>query len=84
MNRYKIVGNEIEIYFDTKPSAEIRTEMKSIKIWWNPDKKCWHSKNTPEVLALAKKLCEFKDTNIKSIPNNTARCCYYNSIDNFC
>ena len=57
MPRYEINGNNLEIYFEGKPSAEIRSQMKAIGIWWNPDKECWSRDNNPERLALAKRLC---------------------------
>lgn len=34
--------NSREIYFDGKPSDEIRTALKSLKLRWNPKKKCWY------------------------------------------
>ena len=58
MIKFEIVGDEVELYFDEKPSDETRTEMKALKIWWNPDKKCWYGRKSSEVLALAKRLCE--------------------------
>ena len=57
MAHFEIVGDEVELYFDSKPSNDTRTEMKAIRIWWNPAKRCWHGKNSPQVLALAKRLC---------------------------
>lgn len=48
MARYEIVGDEVELYFDGKPSYGTRTEMKALRIWWNPDKMCWHGKNSSE------------------------------------
>lgn len=88
MARYEIVGDEVELYFDKKPSDGTRTEMKAIKIWWNPDKMCWHGKNTKEVLALAQRLCAgvvtAPDEDVNLVPvSDTARCCYYNSVETF-
>ena len=48
MARYEIVGDEVELYFDGKPSYGTRTEMKALRIWWNPDKMWWHGKNSSE------------------------------------
>lgn len=31
-----------EVYFDDKPSAEIIDNLKSLKMKWNPKKKCWY------------------------------------------
>lgn len=57
MPRYEISGNQLKIYFDGKPSAEIRNSMKAIGIWWNPGEKCWGREATPERVEYAKKLC---------------------------
>lgn len=57
MPRYEISGNQLKIYFDGKPSPEIRNSMKAIGIWWNPGEKCWWREATSERVALAKKLC---------------------------
>jgi hypothetical protein len=82
MSRYEIVGDEVELYFDRKPSYGTRTEMKAHRIWWNPDKMCWHGKNSSEVLSLAKRLCSAeKDEQLKESTN--ARCCYYASVEDF-
>ena len=91
MAHFEIVGDEIELYFDGRPSYSARAEMKAIRIWWNPNKMCWHGKNTPEVLALAKRLCGGEAA---PEPNSgapvgqkraidRARCCYYNSVEKF-
>lgn len=88
MIKFKIVEDEVELYFDEKPSDETRTEMKALKIWWNPDKKCWYGRNSSEVLALAKRLCEkHADEQIEQVVKTSkiacARCCYYGSVENF-
>lgn len=91
MTHFEIVGDEVELYFDCKPSYDTRTEMKAIRIWWNPGKKCWHGRNSPEVLALAKKLCGDVASSapahakpaVPDLPTNTARCCYNNSVESF-
>lgn len=46
MAHYKInkEQNEIELYFDDFPDEELRNKMKSLKLGWNPNKKCWHTK----------------------------------------
>lgn len=88
MARYEIVGDEVELYFDGKPSYGTRTEMKALRIWWNPEKKCWHGKNSSEVFTLAKRLCG-NDEGTQAIPvmvpsvSTSARCCYYASVDEF-
>ena len=88
MARYEIVGDEVELYFDGKPSYGTRTEMKALRIWWNPDKMCWHGKNSSEVLALAKRLCgDDKEEQVTPVAvpsvSTSARCCYYASVDEF-
>ena len=83
---FEIVGDEVELYFGSKPSNDVRTEMKAIRIWWNPAKKCWHGKNSPQVLALAKRLCEdgaAAPAPASTLPMDTARCCYYSSVEAF-
>ena len=59
MTYFKHIGNEIELVFlEGKPfKRKLRTQMKALRIWWNPNKMCWHGKNTPAVLALAQSLC---------------------------
>lgn len=57
MPRYEISGNQLKIYFDGKPSVEIRSSMKAIGIWWNPGEKCWGREATPERVEFAIKLC---------------------------
>lgn len=48
--------NGIELTFDEKPSATVRTQMKSLGFRWHGVKKFWYAKQTKERLALAKKL----------------------------
>lgn len=88
MARYEIVGGEVELYFDGKPSLGIRTEMKALRIWWNPDKMCWHGKNSSEVLALARRLFgDAEETQAVHLVlpslSTSARCCYYASVEDF-
>ena len=91
MAHFEIVGDEVELYFDSKPSNDVRAEMKAIRIWWNPAKKCWHGKNSPQVLALAKRLCGEKAAPSSApavsvspeFPMDWARCCYHNSVEAF-
>lgn len=52
--------NSREIYFSGKPSEEVRTALKNLKLRWNPKKSCWYgfatesaiiaviTENTPE------------------------------------
>ena len=87
MAHFELVGDEVELYFDRKPSNDVRTEMKAIRIWWNPAKMCWHGKNSPQVLALAKRLCEDGAAAVlapaSTLPMDTARCCYHSSVEAF-
>lgn len=62
MPRYEISGNQLKIYFEGKPSEEIRNKMKSIEIWWNPTERCWGREARPERVDLAKKLCAEADS----------------------
>ena len=34
--------NSNEIYFDTKPAAEVLTALRGLKMRWNPKKGCWY------------------------------------------
>ena len=37
--------NGVELYFDgVFPDEELRNKMKSLKLRWNPNKKCWYTK----------------------------------------
>lgn len=59
MTTYTITDdNKIEIDFHgVKPSAEIRSKMKAVKIWWDPSRMIWHGFNNDETLAVAKEIC---------------------------
>ena len=50
--------NKIEIDFHgVKPSAAIRSKMKAVKIWWDPDRMIWHGFNNEETLAVVIEIC---------------------------
>lgn len=50
--------NKIEIDFHgVKPSAAIRSKMKAVKIWWDPNRMIWHGFCNEETLAVAKDIC---------------------------
>ena len=87
MAHFEIIGDEVELYFDRNPSNDVRTEMKTARIWWNPAKRCWHGKNSPQVLALAKRLCGDGAVVVPApaspLPMDTARCCYHSSVASF-
>ena len=40
--------NGVEVYFQTKPAAEVIQELKDNKFRWHKAKKCWYTKATPE------------------------------------
>lgn len=48
----------VEISFDSKPNAGTLDTLKSNGFKWNPKKKVWYSKQTPERIELAKALAE--------------------------
>ena len=52
--------NGIEIKFDSKPAAEIRTTLKENGFRWHHKKALWYAKNTPERLTLAAALSNSK------------------------
>ncbi len=85
----------IEIDFaGVKPSAEIRTKLKSVKYRWNPSKMIWWAYKTDEAVDMAKKICG-EDAGIVEeavsapvVTNRTEtimnrRCCYSNTVENF-
>ena len=49
--------NGVEIYFDTKPSSTVISELKSRRWRWLQTKKCWYNANTPSNLEYAKSIC---------------------------
>lgn len=48
--------NGIELYFEGKPSLEVREEMKVNGFRWNGKKVCWYAKQNEKSLALGQKL----------------------------
>ena len=44
-----------EIYFDAKPSTDVIDNLKSLKLRWNPKKKCWYG--------FASEMVDYFDTN---------------------
>ena len=45
--------NSLEIYFDGKPSEEIRTALKALKFRWHSLKKCWYGFTTEDAVKAA-------------------------------
>lgn len=54
---FKIVKNEqfdsLEVYFDDKPSAEVREALKALKFRWHNKKSCWYGFAEPEQVRAA-------------------------------
>lgn len=48
--------NGVELYFNGKPSQEIREEMKDNGFRWNGKKVCWYAKQNNKTMVLANKL----------------------------
>lgn len=46
----------IELYFETKPTQEVREEMKANGFRWNGKKLCWYAKQSEKTLSLGEKL----------------------------
>ena len=60
--------NKIEIDFHgVKPSAVIRSKMKAVKIWWDPNRMIWHGFCNEETLAVAKDICG-EDPTVSAAP----------------
>ena len=95
MVHYKLNNelNGIELYFDgIFPSEKLRTKMKSLKLRWNPKKKCWYTKQyNEEGVKFIKDYCAkhgFEGiTNTEPTETITfkpvKRCCYSDLIENF-
>lgn len=63
--------NGIEITFDSKPAADIRSTLKENGFRWHNKKALWYAKNTPERLTLAEMLAEGKATKEKKTAKTT-------------
>ncbi|MDU0072087.1 MULTISPECIES: hypothetical protein [Bacillus] len=48
--------NGVEIRFSSKPSEEIREQMKAVGFRWSRYSKCWYAKQSDSKISLAKKL----------------------------
>ena len=57
MATYKITANtqynSNEIYFDSKPAAEVLTALRGLKMRWNPKKGCWYGYATQDAIIAA-------------------------------
>ena len=70
MAKYKLVPelNGIEIYFDEKPSADIRSKLAANRWRWNGAKGCWYTKQSKQAEKLAKELCNKSSSEFISKP----------------
>ncbi len=78
----------IELYFEGEfPSKELRDEMKSVRLRWNRNKKCWYTKQwNEEGVEFIKNYCDEKidkPTTINFESMLKKRCCYADTIANF-
>lgn len=58
---YKFVNHErsrVEIYFDEKPSVEVREYLKDNHFRWYPQEECWYCYKTSQTIAVADKALE--------------------------
>ena len=57
MATYKITANtqynSNEIYFDSKPAAEVLTALRGLKMRWNPRRGCWYGFATQDAIRAA-------------------------------
>ena len=62
--------NGVELYFNGKPSQEVREEMKINGFRWNGKKVCWYAKQNNKTIAIAEKL---GNANLEVAPVKTAK-----------
>ena len=74
--------NGIEIYFDTMPSEEIRTQLRENGWHWRKEKKCWFIQRTDSSLRFAKELCG-EGLPSFSIEQVKKRYCYVSTVVDF-
>ena len=69
MAKYKLVPelDGIEIYFDEKPSADIRSKLVANRWRWNRKKRCWYATYSKEREVFAEQLCEDKATILRKL-----------------
>lgn len=67
----KIVLNEdkngVEIYFNNKPSEDVRNNLKSNGFRWSKYNKCWYAKQNEDTLKFANSLTNTTEEEIKQI-----------------
>ena len=52
--------NGVEISFDTKPTSEILSQLKTSGYRWHNAKKIWYARQSEETVLLAEKIAEYK------------------------
>lgn len=52
--------NGVEISFDTKPTSEILTQLKTNGYRWHNVKKVWYARQNEKTISLAEKIAEYK------------------------
>lgn len=72
--------NRVEIYFDGKPSAEIRDYLKSNHFRWYPYSKCWYCYKTDHTISVADKALEMVSK--KTTCGNTSSKTTYTTFKN--
>lgn len=61
----------VKIYFDNKPSEEVRKELKSHAFKWSPTNMAWQRKLTPDAIYMTKRMFEdIGSLEIKEVKNN--------------
>jgi hypothetical protein len=56
--------NGVEIYFDSKPSEEVRNTLKANGFRWGKYNKCWYAKQSDETISLANQLAGEEAQNV--------------------
>lgn len=54
--RFDKIDNRVKIYFDEKPSADVRDELKKHAFKWSPNNSCWQRKLTPDAIYMTKRM----------------------------
>lgn len=62
--------NGVEIYFSSKPSEEVRNNLKANGFRWSKYNKCWYTKQSENTLNFANSLLPKKDDKINDLLSN--------------
>ena len=62
----------IELYFDSKPAAEVLERVKGAFFRWHRVKKCWYHKDTPEARKIAAELGDETASGAAATEQNSA------------